>query len=65
VSEDKLEKALEVAKKYESSEVRRQNNPLHEEVSYHQKQVEKERPDLSSWSGASAAGGVWAGRSRH
>lgn len=38
-----------------------------EEVSHYQKEREKERPDMSSWSGASAGGGVWAGfgRTRH
>jgi hypothetical protein len=49
----------------ESVEVKRQNDPGREEPSYHVKQSEKERSDSSSWSGASAGGGVWAGRSRH
>ncbi|MFZ0271051.1 MAG: hypothetical protein WAL34_04295 [Acidobacteriaceae bacterium] len=49
----------EVKKEFRAEEAAR------EEPSYHQKQKEKERPDASSWSGASAGGGVWAGRTEH
>jgi hypothetical protein len=35
-----------------------------ERPDYYQRSQERERGDGSSWSGASAGGGIWAGRSR-
>jgi len=56
----------------ESEGVVRQNDPRREtrpqpekeRPDYFQRSQERERPDPSSWSGASMGGGTWAGRSR-
>jgi hypothetical protein len=55
-----------------NEEVTRQNDPRRElrnvveqqKPDYFQRSQERERSDSSSWSGASAGGGTWAGRSR-
>lgn len=58
------ETIAELIKKYgASSEERRNNKPEREEISHHQKQVEKENSGRT-WSGANFGGGVWAGRGR-
>jgi len=59
---DKLEEALEIARKYTQKQEEELTRP---EPSYYQKQIEKERTETSSWSGASFGGGTFAGRSRH
>lgn len=56
MSKEEVDAALARARLRETERVER---PTH-----YEKQNERERPDMSSWSGASAGGGVWAGRSR-
>jgi hypothetical protein len=65
-SERKIKAGMDIVRQHtgENIEVRRQIDPQREEPGYFVKQKEKERGDISSWSGASMGGGVWAGRQR-
>ncbi len=60
---DRIEKIVRMLRE-NNMDLARQMKPG-QDVSHHQKSVEKERSDSSSWSGASGSGGVWAGRDRH
>lgn len=63
-NKEKIEIALAIVHGSANREEVRQKDPQQQAPTYYQKQQERERPDSSSWSGASMGGGTWAGRSR-
>jgi len=60
----KIDFSRYVAGRAENEDVARQQQPQVQRASYFQRAQERDRGDTSSWSGASMAGGTWAGRSR-